>query len=69
MQLLTAADGNVAELAFAPDRPSVVDFVDASNEDRLPHLVPLRIGRMLVSPFAFFRGSAGLMAGDLIALR
>ncbi|WP_123743199.1 DUF2252 domain-containing protein [Saccharothrix texasensis] len=53
------------EPVFAPDRPSVVDFVDASNEGRLPHLVPLRIGRMLVSPFAFFRGSAGLMAGDL----
>ncbi len=53
------------EVPLAADRPSVVEFVDASNEGRLPHLVPLRIGRMLVSPFAFFRGSAGLMAGDL----
>ncbi|MEV0675790.1 DUF2252 domain-containing protein [Actinosynnema sp. NPDC050436] len=49
----------------APDRPSVVEYVEASNEGRLPHLVPLRVGRMLASPFAFFRGSAGLMAGDL----
>lgn len=48
-------------------RPSVLDFLDSSNEDRLPELIPLRIGRMLSSPFAFFRGSAGLMAGDLAA--
>ncbi|MFI9818146.1 DUF2252 domain-containing protein [Saccharothrix variisporea] len=50
---------------LAPDRPNVVEFIEASNEGRLPDLVPLRIGRMLASPFAFFRGSAGLMAGDL----
>ncbi|MFE9748415.1 DUF2252 domain-containing protein [Saccharothrix saharensis] len=55
------------EVLLAPDRPSVVEYVDASNDGRLPHLVPLRIGRMLASPFAFFRGSAGLMAGDLAA--
>ncbi|MFD0202197.1 MULTISPECIES: DUF2252 domain-containing protein [Saccharothrix] len=53
------------KMPLAPDRPSVAEFLDASNSGRLPHLVPLRIGRMLVSPFAFFRGSAGLMAGDL----
>ncbi|MGW4113105.1 DUF2252 domain-containing protein [Actinosynnema sp. NPDC004786] len=64
---LRAAVGHEAhrELALAPDRPSVVEFVHASNEGRLPGLVPLRVGRMLASPFAFFRGSAGLMAGDL----
>ncbi|MGQ0839903.1 DUF2252 domain-containing protein [Actinokineospora sp.] len=55
------------ECVLAKDRPSVVDFVDASNEGRLPDLAPLRVGRMLASPFAFFRGSAGLMAGDLAA--
>ncbi|MBB5958366.1 uncharacterized protein (DUF2252 family) [Saccharothrix tamanrassetensis] len=54
-------------MVLAPDRPSVVEFVEASNEGRLADLVPLRIGRMLASPFAFFRGSAGLMAGDLAA--
>lgn len=53
------------KVPLAPDRPDVVDFVRASNEGRVPELVPLRIGRMLASPFAFFRGSAGLMAGDL----
>lgn len=46
-------------------RPDVLDFVEASNAGRLPHLVPLRIGRMIASPFTFYRGAAGLMAADL----
>lgn len=52
---------------FAPaaDRPAVLDVVERSNEGRLPELVPLRIGRMVATPFAFLRGSAGLMAADL----
>ncbi|WP_280275790.1 DUF2252 domain-containing protein [Nocardia wallacei] len=53
------------ELALPDDRPSIVDFVHASNADRVPELIPLRVGRMLESPFAFFRGSAALMADDL----
>lgn len=48
-------------------RPTVLDFFESSNEGRMPELIALRCGRMLVSPFAFFRGSAGLMAGDLSA--
>lgn len=39
----------------------------AQNADRLPELVPMRMERMLTSPFAFFRGSAALMAADLAA--
>lgn len=52
---------------FAPgaDRPAVLDVVEQANEGRLPELVPLRIGRMVATPFAFLRGSAGLMAADL----
>lgn len=46
-------------------RPDVLSFIKSSNEDRLAHLIPLRIGRMISSPFAFFRGAAGLMAADL----
>jgi uncharacterized protein (DUF2252 family) len=49
----------------AADRPDAVATLMASNEGRLPHLVPIRIGRMLASPFAFLRGSAAVMAGDL----
>ncbi|CAM3558582.1 DUF2252 domain-containing protein [Smaragdicoccus niigatensis] len=46
-------------------RPSVAEFMRTSNEGRLEHLIDLRVSRMASSPFAFFRGSAGLMAADL----
>ena len=51
--------------AVGAGRPDVLDFVEASNQGRLANLIPLRIGRMIASPFAFFRGAAGLMAADL----
>lgn len=42
-----------------------VTILDASNEGRVAELVPIRYGRMLQSPFTFYRGSAALMAHDL----
>jgi uncharacterized protein (DUF2252 family) len=39
--------------------------VEESNAGRIPGLIPLRVGRMAAGPFAFLRGSAGLMAADL----
>ena len=54
-------------VVLAAGRPTVREFVQLSNGGRLPELVPLRVGQMLASPFAFFRGSAALMAGDLTA--
>ena len=42
-----------------------IKILALSNRTRLPELVPIRYGRMLRSPFAFMRGSAGLMAADL----
>ncbi|MBF7729211.1 DUF2252 domain-containing protein [Pseudomonas sp. N040] len=42
-----------------------IAILEQSNEDRLPELIPIRYGRMLRSPFTFFRGSAALMAYDL----
>jgi uncharacterized protein (DUF2252 family) len=47
------------------DRRDPVDLLLESNEGRMPELVPIRHGRMVSSPFAFFRGSAALMAADL----
>ena len=41
------------------------DVLLAQAADRVPELVPIRHGRMLASPFAFFRGAAALMAADL----
>ncbi len=48
-----------------PDRPSVVEFLKRSNDDRLASLVPIRHARMLESPLSFFRGLAISMAYDL----
>jgi uncharacterized protein (DUF2252 family) len=49
----------------APDRPDPVDVVRTRNRGRQQRLVPIRLGRMVASPFAFYRGSADLMAIDL----
>src|SRR5208283_5112676 len=54
-----------AEWQPPKDRPNPVDILQAADADRVPELVPIRYGRMLQSPFAFFRGSAGIMAADL----
>ncbi|WP_425554908.1 DUF2252 domain-containing protein [Kitasatospora putterlickiae] len=56
-----------AEFAPATDRPTAVEAIEASNAGRLTGLVPIRLGRMAATPFAFLRGSAGLMAADLAA--
>ncbi|MFF7310809.1 DUF2252 family protein [Streptomyces sp. NPDC008137] len=46
-------------------RPDAVSAVEESGRGRLPELTPIRVGRMAATPFAFLRGSAGLMAHDL----
>ena len=46
-------------------RPDPVETVQANNRGRQAKLVPLRMGRMAASPFAFLRGSACVMARDL----
>lgn len=46
-------------------RPDPLTILEASNLGRVPELIPIRYGRMLASPFAFFRGSAAIMANDL----
>jgi len=47
------------------DRRDPVELLVESNKDRMPQLIPIRHGRMVESPFAFYRGSAALMAADL----
>jgi uncharacterized protein (DUF2252 family) len=51
----------------APGRPDPVATLHRQAESRLPELVPIRYGRMLASPFTFFRGAAAVMAADLAA--
>lgn len=50
------------------DRPHPVQLVEQGNEGRLPQLLPIRHGRMIQSPFTFYRGSALAMAVDLAGL-
>ncbi len=47
------------------DRRDIVDLLNESNHGRMPDLVPIRFGRMMQSPFTFYRGSAAVMAADL----
>jgi uncharacterized protein (DUF2252 family) len=59
-----------AHAAWEPDaqRPSPVELLEEQAKTRVPELVPIRYGRMLVSPFTFYRGAAYLMASDLSGL-
>ena len=42
----------------AADRPDPVALLEEQDADRMPGLVPVRHGRMMVSPFTFYRGAA-----------
>jgi uncharacterized protein (DUF2252 family) len=56
-----------AQGAFDPSahRSDPIGALEAEAATRVPELVPIRYGRMVVSPFAFFRGAAAIMAADL----
>ncbi len=54
-----------AEWKPGKHRPDPLQLLAESNHGRQKHLVPLRMGRMAASPFAFLRGSACVMAADL----
>jgi uncharacterized protein (DUF2252 family) len=49
----------------APGRPDPIGLLEKQAETRVPELVPIRYGRMMTSPFAFYRGAAVVMACDL----
>ncbi|HEY6596369.1 MAG TPA: DUF2252 domain-containing protein [Asanoa sp.] len=53
-----------AELRIGEDRDPV-SILAQQDANRVPELVPIRYGRMLVSPFTFYRGAAAVMAADL----
>ena len=54
-----------AEYEAPSDRADPVDLLEDQAHTRVPELVPIRYGRMLVSPFTFYRGAAMIMAHDL----
>ncbi|WP_328888053.1 DUF2252 domain-containing protein [Streptomyces sp. NBC_00316] len=53
-------------LVLPAGRPDAVQAVEESSRGRVRDLAPIRVGRMAATPFAFLRGSAGLMAHDLM---
>ena len=58
----------LGDWAPPPDRPDVADQVVRSHEGRLDWLVPVRVGRMIASPYAFLRGAANVHATDFAGL-
>jgi uncharacterized protein (DUF2252 family) len=48
-----------------PDRPDPIALLEEQSATRLPNLVPVRYGRMMASPFSYYRGAALPMAADL----
>jgi len=64
-----AAVPRESHAAFDPaaGRPDPLDLLEGQATSRVPELVPVRYGRMMVSPFTYFRGAALPMASDLAA--
>jgi uncharacterized protein (DUF2252 family) len=60
-----AAPSSHAKWRPAGDRPDPVALLEEQDTTREPDLVPVRHGRMMVSPFTFYRGAAKIMAADL----
>jgi uncharacterized protein (DUF2252 family) len=54
-----------ASYEASPERPDPVALLQLQALTRVPELVPIRYGRMIVSPFTFYRGAAKIMAHDL----
>ncbi len=52
----------------SPGRPDPVAQIVAAHTGRVAGLVPVRVGRMVASPYAFLRGTAGIMAADFAGL-
>ncbi|HEY2299370.1 MAG TPA: DUF2252 domain-containing protein [Jatrophihabitans sp.] len=57
-----------ADVARDPSRPGPVELLEEQCTTRVPELIPVRYGRMAVSPFTFYRGAARVMASDLAAV-
>jgi uncharacterized protein (DUF2252 family) len=62
-----APRSGLAEWSPARAREDPVAILERQAATRIPELVAVRYGRMLRSPFAFFRGAAAVMAADLAA--
>ena len=61
----SASRASQGEWQAAPDRTGPLEILSDQDRTRVPQLVPVRYGRMLASPFTFYRGAAAIMAADL----
>ena len=61
----SASRSSHAQWAPPADRPDPVTVLEEQAKARVPDLIPIRYGRMIASPFAYFRGAAASMAWDL----
>jgi uncharacterized protein (DUF2252 family) len=59
---------SLATWSAPSDRPDPVAMINASHRGRVDHLVPIRVGRMVASPYGFLRGTAVVMAEDVARL-
>ncbi len=59
---------SLGEWKAPANRPDPVKQIMQSHEGRLPWLIPIRVARMVASPYGFLRGTAGLMAQDIAPL-
>ncbi|GAB1691482.1 DUF2252 domain-containing protein [Krasilnikovia sp. M28-CT-15] len=60
--------GGLGHWAPGPGRIDPVHQLMAAHAGRVPELIPIRVGRMIASPYAFLRGSANIMADDFATL-
>jgi uncharacterized protein (DUF2252 family) len=63
-----APRSNLGYWTPADDRVDPVQQLIRAHEGRVPWLIPIRVGRMVASPYAFLRGSANIMADDFAGL-
>jgi uncharacterized protein (DUF2252 family) len=60
--------GALGQWTAVPNRSDPVEQIVEAHTDRLKWLIPVRVGRMVSSPYAFLRGTAGIMAADFARL-
>lgn len=59
---------SMADWTPPPNRPDPIGLIEENHEGRLESLIPIRVGRMVASPYGFLRGSAVVMAEDVARL-
>lgn len=59
---------SLAKWIAPSNRPDPVELINASHQGRVDRLIPIRVGRMVDSPYGFLRGSAVVMAEDVAHL-